>query len=63
MADINAGSKAQGTYRATLAAVIILSVLMAVAILALAAGFVRQYRLYQQDGYAAWPECAAILGL
>jgi hypothetical protein len=49
VADINAGSKSQGTYRAALAAVIILSVLMAAAIIALALGFVRQYRLYQQD--------------
>ena len=32
-----------------MAAVIILSVLMAAAIIALALGFVRQYRLYQQD--------------
>ena len=49
MADINTGSKTQGTYRAALAAVIILSALLVAAIIALAAGFVRQYRLYQQD--------------
>jgi hypothetical protein len=49
VADINTGPKAQGTYRAALAAVIILSVLMALAIIGLAAGFVHQYRLYQQD--------------
>jgi hypothetical protein len=53
VADINAGSKTQGngggTYRAALAAVIILSVLLAAAIIALAVGFMHQYRLYQQD--------------
>jgi hypothetical protein len=49
VADINTESKGQGTYRAALAAVIILSALLALAIIALAVGFVRQYRLYQQD--------------
>jgi hypothetical protein len=38
-----------GPYRAALAAVIILSVLMLLGVVALVAGFVRQYRLYQQD--------------
>ena len=50
MADIgNKDLKASGTYRATLAAVILLSVLLGLAVIALAAGFVRQYRLYQAD--------------
>jgi len=49
VADINTGPKAKATYRAALAAVIILSVLMVLAIIALAVGFVRQYRIYQQD--------------
>jgi hypothetical protein len=49
VADINTGSKSQGTYRAALVAVIILSVLLVGAMIALAAGFVRQYRLYQKD--------------
>jgi hypothetical protein len=38
--------KASGTYRAALAAVIILSVLVVLALIAVAAGFVRQYRLH-----------------
>jgi hypothetical protein len=47
--DIKAQGNGGGTYRAALAAVIILSALLAAAIVALAMGFVRQYRLYQQD--------------
>ncbi|HWC62434.1 MAG TPA: hypothetical protein VG501_02350 [Rhizomicrobium sp.] len=38
--------KASGTYRAALAAVILLSVLLVLALAAVAAGFVRQYRLH-----------------
>jgi len=38
-----------GPYRAALAAVIILSLLLVLGVVALVAGFVRQYRLYQQD--------------
>lgn len=50
MADIGKTDlKANGTYRATLAAVILLSVLLGLAVIALALGFVRQYRLYQAD--------------
>ena len=65
MADINAGSKGQGTYRAALAAVIILSILIVAAIIALAVGFMRQYRIYQQDHApaSAPPEVAASLQL
>jgi hypothetical protein len=48
-----AGSKASGTYRAALAAVIILSVLVVAAIVGVVAGFMRQYRLYQQNHAAA----------
>jgi hypothetical protein len=50
MADIgNKDLKANRTYRATLAAVIFLSALMGLALIALALGFMRQYRLYQAD--------------
>jgi hypothetical protein len=42
-----ADPRSSGTYRAALAAVIILSVLLALGLVAVAAGFVRQYRLYQ----------------
>ena len=50
MADIGRTDlKANGTYRATLAAVILLSVLLGLALIALALGFVRQYRLYRAD--------------
>ena len=42
-----ADPRSSGTYRAALAAVIILSVLLAAGLVAVAAGFVRQYRLYQ----------------
>jgi hypothetical protein len=42
-----ADPRSNGTYRAALAAVIILSVLLAAGLIAVAAGFVRQYRLYQ----------------
>lgn len=50
MADIgNKDLKANRTYRATLAAVILLSALMGLALIALALGFVRQYRLYRAD--------------
>jgi len=42
-----ADPRSSGTYRAALAAVIILSVLLVVGLVAVAAGFVRQYRLYQ----------------
>jgi hypothetical protein len=45
VADIEEGSKSRATYRAALAAVIILSVLLAAAIVGVAMGFVRQYRL------------------
>ena len=49
MADIeDAGSKSRATYRAALAAVIILSVLLALAIVGVAFGFIRQYRLLHQ---------------
>jgi hypothetical protein len=42
-----ADPRSSGTYRAALAAVIILSVLLVAGLVAVAAGFVRQYRLYQ----------------
>jgi hypothetical protein len=44
-----ADPKVSGTYRAALAAVIILSVLLVLALVAVAAGFARQYRLYRAD--------------
>ncbi len=48
MSDINQiDPKNSGTYRAARAAVIILSILLVLGVIALAAGFVRQYRLYQ----------------
>ena len=50
MADIGKTNlKGSGTYRATLAAVIFLSALMGLALIALALGFMRQYRLYRAD--------------
>lgn len=45
MEEIDPGSRR--TYRAALAAVIILSVLLVAAVIAVVAGFVRQARLYQ----------------
>ena len=42
-------SKSAGTYRAALAAVIILSILLGLGVIGLVAGFARQYRLYQAD--------------
>jgi hypothetical protein len=42
-----ADPRSSGSYRAALAAVIILSVLLVAGLIAVAAGFVRQYRLYQ----------------
>lgn len=54
MADIDKGDpKRTATYRAALAAVIILSVLLVVALVAVVAGFVRQARLYQASHAAA----------
>src|SRR5262249_48615581 len=45
-----APSKSKATYRAALAAVIILSLLLAAAIVGVAMGFMRQYRLMHQVG-------------
>jgi hypothetical protein len=42
-----ADPRSSGTYRAALAAVMLLSVLLVAGLVAVAAGFVRQYRLYQ----------------
>jgi hypothetical protein len=42
-----ADPRSSGSYRAALTAVIILSVLLVAGLAAVAAGFVRQYRLYQ----------------
>jgi hypothetical protein len=53
-----ADPRSSGTYRAALAAVIILSVLLVAGLIAVAAGFVRQYRLYQ----ARHPAPMAIAG-
>jgi hypothetical protein len=53
VADIGEGSKSRATYRAALAAVIILSVLLAAAIVAVVFGFIRQYRLYSESRTAA----------
>lgn len=55
------GSKASGTYRAALAAVIILSVLVVAAFIGVVWGFTRQYRLYQQHRAAIAP--AAVTGV
>ncbi len=50
-----AGSNRKGPYRAALAAVIILSVLLVAAIIAVVFGFVRQYRIYHQGQKTAAP--------
>ena len=42
-----ADPRKSGTYRAALTAVIILSVMLVAGVIAVVAGFVRQYRLYQ----------------
>ena len=42
-------TRSAGTYRAALAAVIILSLLLVLGVIALVVGFVRQYRLFQAD--------------
>lgn len=48
MSDINkADPRSSGTYRAAMAAVIILSVLLVLAVIGVVAGMVRQYRIYQ----------------
>jgi hypothetical protein len=59
VADMD-GSKAGGTYRAALAAVIILSLLVVAAFIGVVWGFTRQYRIYRQ-GHAA-PASAAVTG-
>ena len=62
MADMGeAGSKASGTYRAALAAVIILSLLVVLAFIGVVWGFTRQYRMYQQKRAAIAP--AAVTGV
>ena len=54
MADINsAGPKRSGPYRAALAAVIILSLLLAAAFAGVVVGFMRQYQIYSQAKSAA----------
>ena len=59
MADIDkADPRRSATYRAALAAVIILSLLLVLALIAVVAGFVRQARIYQA-GRAAPPAIAA----
>ena len=42
-------TRSAGTYRAALAAVIILSLLLVLGVIALVVGFVRQYRLFEAD--------------
>ena len=44
-----AKTRSAGTYRAALAAVIILSLLLVLGVIAVAIGFVRQYRLYRAN--------------
>ena len=56
-------NKSAGTYRAALAAVIILSILLVLGVIGLAAGFVRQYRLYQSGGAAPASGAAASIQL
>jgi hypothetical protein len=53
-----ADPRSSGTYRAALAAVIILSVLLVAGLVAVAAGFVRQYRLYQAHHAAPTAEAS-----
>jgi hypothetical protein len=55
--------KRSGTYRAAMAAVILLSALVAAALIALAVGLARQYRLYQADQPAAASMAAAAAGV
>lgn len=60
-----ADPRSSGSYRAALAAVIILSVLLVAGLVAVAAGFARQYRLYQARhpapmATAATPDGAAV---
>jgi hypothetical protein len=52
--------KRSGTYRAAMAAVILLSALVAAALIALAVGLARQYRLYQADQPVAASMAAAV---
>ncbi len=56
--------KTTGTYRAALAAVIILSLLVVLAIAGVAAGFIRQYRIYHaaraEPPHGALPFTAAL---
>jgi hypothetical protein len=56
-------SKSAGTYRAALAAVIILYILLVLGVIGLAAGFARQYRLYQAGGAAPADGAAASIRL
>jgi predicted homoserine dehydrogenase-like protein len=61
VSDINrADPKRSGTYRAAMAAVIILSTLLALALIGLVAGLVRQYRLYQGDQPASVGEAVRV---
>src|SRR5581483_326524 len=53
------GTYRAATYRGALAAVIILSVLVVLALIAVAAGFVRQYRLHRAASAAGTTDAGA----